>query len=263
MAATPVKISRGAFTLIELLVVVAILALLAAILLPALQQAKRKAKRVACVSNLHQLGLAILMYAGDQNGWMPPQNDNYTLHQLAFDSALPTAILIRPCLATLYYRGYVSSKQPFYCPGYWQNASDLGYVDWGNSFSASRYGWPDLGTNFRMSYAWYGGYNATFIYGGMEGHAAVSVSDEVRGSPGSLVGISDPTRVAPLTDILFEDRGCGLYFIAFYNHSNRPAIEGANHWYTDGHVAWLAPSKLRDVGNGGCYYFWWMSAELP
>ena len=65
----------GAFTLIELLVVIAILGLLAGLLLPALSQAKAAAKGAACLSNLHQVGIALQLYVQDNHNRLPLMRD--------------------------------------------------------------------------------------------------------------------------------------------------------------------------------------------
>src|SRR5438552_2124562 len=62
---------RQAFTLVELLIVIGIIAVLIAVLLPALAKARAAANRAMCLSNIRQLGMAILMYCNNNGGWFP------------------------------------------------------------------------------------------------------------------------------------------------------------------------------------------------
>ena len=127
---------REAFTLIELLVVVAIIAILAAMLLPVLGRAREMAKRTVCMSNLKQQGLGILNYADDSAERVPPFSQAYGeasccyqfpwggwewpyYHPWTTIYAWPNsggAVRGPLNLGLLKTSGYVTDPQVFYCP---------------------------------------------------------------------------------------------------------------------------------------------------
>ncbi|MBN1445542.1 MAG: DUF1559 domain-containing protein [Candidatus Omnitrophica bacterium] len=78
----------GGFTLIELLVVVAIIAILAAMLLPALSQARERARAALCISNMKQLGLAMEMYCQDHNSYFVGQPSSDWITKSSWDFLL-------------------------------------------------------------------------------------------------------------------------------------------------------------------------------
>lgn len=95
--------SKG-FTLIELLVVIAIIAILAAILFPVFARARENARRASCQSNLKQIGLGLIQYAQDYDGWTPGS--------VTFSGPIPLPGSSWP--STIF--PYVKSGQLFVCP---------------------------------------------------------------------------------------------------------------------------------------------------
>jgi prepilin-type N-terminal cleavage/methylation domain-containing protein len=115
---------RRGFTLIELLVVIAVIAILAALLMPALEEARLRAGVAACLNQQHQLCLGLSMYLSDNVDYLP-----YTWAggNVATDTGICWTNSRPQGFGLLYGEGYVRSHTLFYCPG------TRGYVGWGDA----------------------------------------------------------------------------------------------------------------------------------
>jgi prepilin-type N-terminal cleavage/methylation domain-containing protein/prepilin-type processing-associated H-X9-DG protein len=115
------KPTQQGFTLIELLVVIAIISILASMLLPALGRAKEKGVSIFCVNNLHQLGLAMIMYGDDNEERLPLSSANV---QVAGEGAWTNA----PTPWTLPLASYYGNNtNVLRCPGFNSFYNHSGY----------------------------------------------------------------------------------------------------------------------------------------
>lgn len=209
-------IKKAAFTLIELLVVIAIIAILAAILFPAFARARENARKAACMSNLKQIGIAVMMYAQD-----------YDETYISGQTSAPVLYwydVLQP---------YTKSRQVFVCPTAGQiNSYSGGY--------ALNIGGTNMQNGFGIEYN-YMTPNSTYV--------KLSTVQE----PSTTIVITDPGSNGYASADLYAVGYAGLSYIPVLHGGQvgpfgggTPATVapggGGNYLFADGHVKFLNAS---------------------
>jgi prepilin-type N-terminal cleavage/methylation domain-containing protein/prepilin-type processing-associated H-X9-DG protein len=236
---------RTGFTLIELLVVIAIIAILAALLLPALSQAKERARRIECIGNEKQLNLTWELYAGDNNdhlvpnGQTPTRGGDPNLKMWVQGSyAYPdtnSALLYSSTYAL--FANYVYASAIYRCP------SDVPYVIT-NGINAPKF--------------------RSYSLNGFMGSAGSWIS--AFGNPSSIhlfeksTDIIEPSRFFTFQDVYYKSICSPIFMVAMWDAdndvmANYPFIDHNNGGvvsFADGHAEWhrwhdprtLSPASL-------------------
>ncbi len=219
------------FTLIELLVVIAIIAILASLLLPALGNARNRAKEISCLSRQKQVGLAMICYAGDFNGYWPNTNGNGGAH------GARTAMVVSNTSKWVGFglvRGleYIKTVRTMFCPvngvevrNYEWRTKENDYANYPNPLRSYRF----------IDFFYIGPYNFWANFG-----------TPINGAVGPLgpgkTHYSNGYRARPSRDVLLVDNSrapsstIGHPLTNYYpssspnNHKNT-----GNHIYCDGH----------------------------
>ncbi len=231
MSVTQIKHrNKNGFTLIELLVVIAIIAILAAILFPVFAQAREKARQASCLSNMKQIGLAMMMYVQDYD-------ETYPCALVAeADSATPSGITFISSI-----RPYTKSDAIWTCPS-----------QPGKGIITS--GWGDVSIHYALNGAVTGKFSGNTSAWGGNWWNTPAVETQIT-SPAEIIAVYDLWQgnggAQPGVD--YDDyRSMNCSMFAEYGYAlngHRPSEvhnQGLNIVFADGHAKWYRQSVVRD-----------------
>jgi prepilin-type N-terminal cleavage/methylation domain-containing protein len=201
---------RRGFTLIELLVVIVIIAILAALLLPVLNRTKVAAKRTTCINDLHQINLAVLMYADDHADSIRTATNDYQIYFTYKES-------IRPYLLR---SGSSTNDQLFTCPADDFNCKLSAIQDFFQPDNIAGNGFHQLKQTHYSSYIF-------------NGAAANSSDTRIVGKPFSSV--REPSRLVLMCEL------SGAIGLSGHDRRQREQFNNAKNVmsFVDGHVSFV------------------------
>jgi prepilin-type N-terminal cleavage/methylation domain-containing protein len=252
---------RVGFTLIELLVVIAVIAILAALLLPALEHARSNATRTACAARQRQISLSLVMYASDFDNVLPPNGVDdlpcYVYRWGASDNGMPQVSDLRALVPNY------CARQMWVCPGferssffrdsswrnYWMNWYDNPGI-WETAPDGGR-NWPGFFYVKASHFLWEQRYNK---------YRDVQALRLDRTYPcGHDPEFTWGRSIVLLCCMNLNDYGFGPYWRPITEHLNHPwsgyahnpaAPEGSNYTMGDGSVRWTGLEGVIYQYNG-------------
>lgn len=231
---------RSAFTLIELLVVVSIIAILAALLLPALGKARRMAIRSTCAAQQKQLLLGTQMYVDESEGFVPTPRDSST-DPNSFDITSKAAnnLWYPIALGSVHAAGFIADPRVLYCP------SSLG--SW---YSPAQ---------FANSKTWFTGTAPSYLRNSYAYRLGKTNLCCGRGFGVKWENWASKAVAADLTHWVESGNGPGgtiTPYLHAQGYSLNPLIgtrDGMNMVFQDGHVRWLDYNTLLGaIGKSAC-----------
>ena len=282
---------KRAFTIVELLVVMGIIAILAAMLLPALQRARESAMRTNCLNNLKQLGQGLQMYMNDHNQSLPPAHNmgDWRADFTYNGGWVPEE---KDSLGDLYGQ-YLDNREIFLCPS---EAGDRETTEWQNYFDETApsgsppddTGLIDMGNIDDVSYVYSGGATLTRDEKSRGAELRIAADNEEEGDEqptdngyrAQESDIADVANGSPLDTSLWEPSNLAMLHNGVYRYVgglealDNHGQDGVNVLYMDWHAefdarSWPSPIGVPDmeaktISNGPAAdgRTWWVMSDF-